>query len=79
VGLDVNRASIFKVLNRGTHGVLGLRFVRDVERNSPNTLSELASDLDELLRTAGRGYDAVSGLESFLCERSAKAAGSTRN
>jgi hypothetical protein len=48
-------------LNRGVDGILGLCFVRDVERNSPYTLSEVASDFNESLRIAGRGHDAVSG------------------
>jgi hypothetical protein len=69
-------------LNRGVDGVLSLAslpFVRDVERNSPYTLSELASDFDQLLRIAARGHDTVSGLDSLFCERTAKAAGSFGN
>jgi hypothetical protein len=66
-------------VNRGIDSILGPRFVRDVERNSPYTLSELASDVDELLRITGRGHDAVPGLESLFCERTAKAAGSSGN
>jgi hypothetical protein len=64
-------------LNRDVDGALGLRFVHDVEGNSPHTLSELASNFGELLRIAGRGHDAVSGLENLFCERPAQAAGSS--
>jgi len=42
--------------DRYIDGVLGLRFVRDVERNGSHTLSKLASYIDEMLRIAGRGW-----------------------
>jgi len=66
-------------LDRCIHGVLCLRFVRNVERNGPHTLSKLASKIGEIARIAGRGQHAVSGLESLFCEGSAKAARSSRN
>jgi len=59
--------------------ILGLRFIRDVERYSPYTRSELTTDIDELLRMAERGHDAVSSLQSLFCERSAQTAGSSGN
>jgi len=76
LGKDAQAAEGF---DRRVDGVRDLRFVRDVERNSPYTQSELASDLDQLLRIAGRGHNAVSGLEGLFAKRSAKAAGCCGN
>ena len=68
-----------KGLNRGTDGAVGLlSFVTSTE-TIRYTLSELASDLDELFRIAGRGHNAVSGLGGLFAKRSAKAAGSSGN
>ena len=76
VNEDVEAAEGF---DRRRDSIVGLRLVRDVERNNPYTLSELASDLDELFRITGRGHNAVSGLEGLFRKRSAKAAGSSGN
>jgi len=76
VNKDVEATESF---DRGVDSVLGLSFVRDIERNSPHTFPELASEINKMLRIAGRGHDAVPGLESLFCERPAEAAGSSGN
>ncbi len=40
---------------------------------------EFASDIGEMFRIAGRGYDPVCGLDRFLCELAARVAGSSGN